>query len=343
MVPLLAIAAEIKKRDPQAEFLFIGTRHGIPERELAQATGLPYHSVYCGKLRRYFHWRNIFDPILLTLGIVQSIFIIKQFKPNIILSTGSFVSVPLVWAGWLLRVPNLIHQQDVVPSLSNIIMSPVANKITVSLEKSLVDFPKKKIVLTGNSYRLEILEGSKIRALKEFDLDSNVPTLLVMGGGTGAQSINKMIYLLIPELTNFCQIIHLTGKDKNKNYLATRRYHPYEFLTKDLADAFAISDLIISRAGMSTLTELSILAKPTILIPIPDSHQEANAKYFADKKAVYVLWQKYLTAEFLLKKIKEFILNPTELEQMSQNIGRLAVADASQKVVDQIYKICYNK
>lgn len=347
VTPLLAIVEEIKKKDKKTQFLFVGTKKGIPERVLAEAAGLPYQGIHCGKLRRYFDWRNFFDPILLWIGVIESIFIILNFRPNIVLSAGSFVSVPIAWAAWLLRIPILIHQQDIVPGLANLIMAPFAAKITVTFEKSIIDFPKRKTVLTGNPVRFEILNGNKSRAIKQFNLERDLPTLLVIGGGTGAQKINELIWQIIPELTKFCQIIHLTGKNKlqitNQKSQITKRYHNYEFLTSEMADVYAISDLVISRAGMGVLTELMALAKPSILIPILDSHQEKNAKFFGDAKAAYVLWQKYLTADLLLQKIRELILNKTELQRMSQNIGHLFEPQASQKIVAEIEKICYNK
>lgn len=347
VVPLLAITKEYKKQNPEVEFLFVGTKKGIPEKELVRIYNIPYQGIHCGKLRRYFDWRNFFDPILLWLGVIESFFIINKFKPNIILSAGSFVSVPVVWLGWVLRIPILIHQQDIVPGLANLIMAPFATKITVTFEKSLADFPRKKTILTGNPVRSEIMNGDKKGAIKKFGLEENLPTLLVVGGGTGAQKINEMIYQIIPELTKFCQVIHLTGKNKylksSAQYSATKRYHPYEFLTTEMADAYAVADLVISRAGMGVLTELMALAKPAILIPIPDSHQEKNAQFFADKKAVYVLWQKYLTPQFLFEKIRELILNKGELDKLSQNIKKLFQPEATKKIIEEIEKICYNK
>jgi len=347
VTPLLALVEEFKKRNLEVEFLFLGTQKGIPEKELVRTYQIPYLGIHCGKLRRYFDWRNFLDPILLLLGLIESFSILKKFKPDIILSAGSFVSVPVIWAGWLLKIPSLIHQQDIVPGLANIMMAPFVNKITVTFEKSLADFPKKKTILTGNPVREKILKGDRKRAVEKFNLEDDLPTLLVIGGGTGAQRINELIWQTLLELTKFCQIIHLTGKNKleiqNSKFKINGRYHPYEFLTEEMADVYAIADLVISRAGMGVLTELMALAKPSILIPIADSHQEANAKYLADHKAAVVLYQKYLTNDLFLKTIKSLISDHNRLAQLSQNIQKLGSLEAKQKIVDEILKICYNK
>ncbi|MGC9048999.1 MAG: undecaprenyldiphospho-muramoylpentapeptide beta-N-acetylglucosaminyltransferase [Patescibacteria group bacterium] len=347
VVPLLAIVEELRRRNLEVEFLFIGSKKGIPEKELVLTYNLPYQRIHCGKLRRYFDWRNFFDPILLFLGLIESFFIIKKFKPDIILSAGSFVSVPVVWAGWFLGIPSLIHQQDVVPGLANLMMAFFASKITVTFEKSLADFSKRKTILTGNPVRMEILKGDKKRAIKRFNLEENLPTLLVIGGGTGAQKINELVWQTIPKLTKFCQVIHLTGRDKlsiiNNQLSIINRYHFYEFLTEEMADAYAIADLVISRAGMGALTELAVLAKPSILIPIADSHQKMNAKYFADRQAAVVLDQKYLTPDLFLQTIKKLIFDKNRLTQLSRNIQNLNNPQADKKMVDEILKICYNR
>jgi len=339
VTPLLAIAEEIRKQKSEAKFLFIGTRAGYPEKEMIKNYDFSFCQIFCGKLRRYFSWQNFFDPFLVFLGFCQSLFILKKFKPIFIISAGGYVAVPVVLAGWFLKIPSLIHQQDIIPSLTNKILSPFAKKITVSFEKSLADFPKNKTVLTGNPIRKFILNGDKERAIQKFNLEKNLPTLLVLGGGTGALFINNLIGQILSELTKFCQIIHLTGKDKLKIEnckLKINRYYAYEFLTEEVTDAYAVADLVISRAGMNVLSELSVLGKPTIIIPIPDSHQEENAQYFQEKGAALVLDQKELTGEKLLNEIRELLGNKKKQNQLSENIKKIMLTNAAQKITAQI-------
>jgi len=339
VVPLIALAKKIKEEKTESEFLFIGTRKAWPEKQLIKNQGIYFSSIHSGKLRRYFDWRNFFDLFLIFIGFFQSIFLIKKFKPDISISAGGFVSVPVNFAAFVLKVPILIHQQDIVPGLANRLIAPFAKKITVTFEKSLNDFPKNKTILTGNPIRLEILQGDKDRAIKEFNLEKDLPTVLIFGGGTGSKKINEMILKIVPDLIKFCQLIHLTGKNKILNQLSLNRYHQYEFLSEKMADAYAIADLVVSRAGMGTLTELSFLAKPSILIPIPDSHQEKNANYFRKNKAAVVLNQKSLTPEILLENIKKILENSDLKNDLSKNVSQIINKNAIENIIKEIEKI----
>ena len=332
--PLLAVAEEIKKQKPETEFLFIGTRKGIPEKELVKSKDIPYQAIFSGKLRRYISLKNIIDPFLILLGFIQSFFLILEFKPKALISAGGFVSVPLAWAAWILRKPIFIHQQDLIPGLANKLIAPLAKKITISFEKSLKGFRKRKTILTGNPVRKEILQGNKQRAIKQFNLNNNLPVLLIIGGGTGAQKINEIMIQIVPELVKFCQIIHLTGKGKEikDKKLDFENYQQYEFLTQEIPDLYQAADLIISRAGLGVLTELSVLKKPMICIPIPDTHQQANAQYFAEQKALILMDQKTLKPGKLLEKIKQLINSEKQLINLRNNIGKLAHPRAGEKI-----------
>ncbi len=337
--PLLAVADELK----EAEFVFIGTKKGKPEKDLIAGYRMKYYGIYSGKLRRYFDWQNLLDPFKIFLGFFESLFILLKEKPRTIFSAGGFVSVPVIWAGFFLGIPAVIHQQDVLPSLSNKLAAWIAKKITVSFEKSLNDFSKTKTILTGNPARKEILLGNRERAIKRFNLEENLPVLLVIGGGTGSQKINQLIFSIIPQLVEFCQVIHLTG-EKNlqlitHNSQLSKRYHRYKFLTEEMADAYMVADLVISRAGLGVLTELSALAKPAMIIPIPHSHQEANALYFASKKAAIYLDQNQLDKEIFLAKIKEVISDKETLKNLSEKIKLLYQQGAALKIAEIIRKI----
>ncbi|MDA2936049.1 undecaprenyldiphospho-muramoylpentapeptide beta-N-acetylglucosaminyltransferase [Patescibacteria group bacterium AH-259-L05] len=330
--PLLAISQELKKQLPEAEFLFIGTKKGIPEKALCKMYTIPFKSIFSGKLRRYISFRNVIDPFFILIGFVQSFFILLKFKPHAILSAGGFAAVPISTAGWLLRIPVFAHQQDIIPGLSNKLIAPFAKKITVSFEKSLSDFSKRKTILTGNPVRMHVLEGNKERAREVFNLEENVPTVLVVGGGTGSLKINTFIAQIIPDLAQFCQIIHITGNKIDKGTYTSDRYHAYEFLKTEIKHAYAIADLVISRAGMGVLTELAVLGKPTIIIPIPDSHQENNASYFNEHKAAIVLDQKTLTSQVLLDKVHSLLSSDEKRAVLSLHISKLGNPDVAQNI-----------
>ncbi len=332
--PLLAIAQEIKEMKPDADFLFVGTKKGIPERAMIKPFPyIKYQSISSGKLRRYFSLYNLTDLFLILKGFIQSFFIISKFKPQAVLSAGAFVSVPLAWVAWILRVPVFIHQQDVRPGLANKLMAKVSKKITVSFEKSLESFSLNKTILTGNPVSPKILTGEREKAINRFELKSNWPCLLIMGGGTGALEINQAIEEIIFDLIKFCQVIHLTGSQKKSGKFIHDNYHQIEFLKQeDLANIYLRADLVISRAGLGALTELSILKKPAIIIPIFGSHQEVNANYFAEKKAIVLFGRKKIDSQNLLIKVKELILDNKQRSLLSLNISKLANIEASKKI-----------
>jgi UDP-N-acetylglucosamine--N-acetylmuramyl-(pentapeptide) pyrophosphoryl-undecaprenol N-acetylglucosamine transferase len=344
VIPLLAVAEEFKKVAPATDFLWIGTKNG-PEKKVVLKYGINFKTVPSGKLRRYFSGWNILAPFQIFGGFCKTFWLILKFKPQMILSVGGFVAVPVVWAGWFLRAPSLIHQQDVRPGLANKLTSPFAKVITVTFSDSLKYFPKA--IVTGNPVREEIFAGSAERAKEFFKLEKDLPALLALGGGTGALELNKIMVQSAPELLKVCQIIHITGGrlDELSKLEAealkkeNSRYHLFDFLISEFKDAYAAADLVISRAGMGTLTELAVLGKPTILIPIPKSHQEDNAWYFKKRNAVYILDQAQLTPENFVAAVQELINNKVELENLSRNIKELMPPDAAQKIIEEIFKV----
>lgn len=342
VAPLLALAERIKEVKPRTEFLFIGTQRGLPEKEMINGYNFIFKSIYAGKLRRYFSWQNFLDTFRFKIGFFQSLFIIKKFKPDLIIGAGGYVSVPVVLAGWFLRCRLFVIQQDILPTLSNKILAPFVQKIFISFKPSLKKFPKKKTTFVSHPIRQMIFESNKGRAQETFKLKKEKPVLLILGGGTGATSLNNLIWQSLEEVTKFFQVVHLTGKDKlkSKDWQPGIRedYHAYEFLTKEIPDLFALADFIISRAGINVLAELAVLGKPTIVIPIPDSHQEANAQYFQEKNAALVLSQKKLTSEKLVNEIKKLINNKEKQNQLSENIKKIVLRDAAEKITSEIIR-----
>lgn len=365
ITPLLAIKDTLSQQE-NCQFLFIGTSHG-PAKNFAEENYLPYREIMSGKVRRYWHWQNLIDPLRIIIGFFQSLRIIREFQPQVIITAGSFVAVPVVWAGWIHHLPCLIHQQDLQKGLANRLMSPFAKKITVTFPASLHHFPKEKTVLTGNPVRQSIKQGNHEEAIKIFNLKKNLLTVLIIGGGTGALAINKFVSRSLA-LLRFCQIIHVAGKGKNifqdkllsdlhrptsiaevisehelgqkKSLLS--RYHVYEFLSEELPHAYAVADVVITRAGMSCLTELACLKKPIIIIPLPASHQEENARYFEQNDAAHILNQKNLTSEILTNTVKQLLHNHKRRIQLGENAHQLFPDNASQTIVREIMKIRKN-
>ncbi|MDO8259966.1 MAG: undecaprenyldiphospho-muramoylpentapeptide beta-N-acetylglucosaminyltransferase [Candidatus Magasanikbacteria bacterium] len=339
VVPLLALRDYISASEnnfPTTNFVWIGTKGGVEEKMVADEM-IPYIAIKSGKLRRYFSWQNFTDFFVILSAFFQSIEIIRQQKPDLIISAGSFVSVPLIWAGWFLGVPTLIHQQDVRPGLANKLMAPFAKIITVTFESSLSDYGNKAI-WTGNPVRNQLasLNPNKDQAKKYFNINSDKPVIFVVGGGTGAIALNELVIKSLDILLPICEIIHVYGKDKG-NEIKKDSYHAYEFLdTAGMSNAYTVSDLVVSRCGLGILTELSNLNKASILIPMPDSHQEDNANIFAKNKSAIVLNQKDLNAEKFSQSIINLLHNPELKKNLENKIGSVIKKNASKEIVKNI-------
>jgi UDP-N-acetylglucosamine--N-acetylmuramyl-(pentapeptide) pyrophosphoryl-undecaprenol N-acetylglucosamine transferase len=340
--PLLAIYDGFKKQnrslDDRIDFIWIGSKYGI-EKEMVEKNDIPYIPIYSGKLRRYFSWKNFADIINIKLGFFQCIFLICKYRPDLILTAGSFISVPVVWAGWMMRVPTIMHQQDFRPGLANKLMSPFANIITVTFEKSLHDYGKKALWF-GNFSRISRSSNAsmdKTSIKQKYGIKNHLPVIFITGGGTGAEAINSLVSESIEKLTQFANIIHLTGYGKGESAGWHENYFPFKFFTgEQMLENYLIADLVISRAGLSTLTELSILGKPSIIIPMPDSHQEENAKVFNDAKAALVLKQSGLNFEKFQSAIIGLLNDEKFRSDLSINIKSVMKPDANEKITELI-------
>jgi UDP-N-acetylglucosamine--N-acetylmuramyl-(pentapeptide) pyrophosphoryl-undecaprenol N-acetylglucosamine transferase len=334
VTPLLAFRDYVLDSEEKNnfEFIWVGTKKGI-EKEMVEAEQIPYITINSGKLRRYFSLQNFTDFFKILSGYFESLSLIRREKPDLVMSAGGFVSVPLVWAAWVARIPVFIHQQDIRPGLANKLMAPFAKKITVTFQKSLEDYGIKAHQI-GNPIRQKFI-NSKIdqdRAREYFDIHSKKPIVFIIGGGTGSEALNKLITDEAIPLSEKCEIVHVFGKDKGKKPNNTS-YHAYDFLdTIGMQNAYAISDIVVSRCGLGVLTELSLLAKPSILIPMPDSHQEDNAQIFTDHKAAIVLSQKELNSKELSKEILNLIEDKSKQQKFSQNIKKVIKPNASKEM-----------
>ncbi len=339
VAPMLAVAQYIQKDYPKARFLLVGTKYG-PEGQMAKALKIDFIFITAGKLRRYFSIKNLISPVQVAIGFFQSLKILKKFKPDCISGTGSFVQVPLVWAAWVMGIPVVLHQQDVAPSLANKLCQLAASKITVSFEIHLKNFASSlgifykssanKVELTGNPVREDLVEGNKEQAIQTFNLNKDFPTLLVLGGGTGAQFINNLIVNSLPQLTKVVQVIHSTGRGKF-NLQAAENYHAYEFIN-NMAEAYAAADIVLARAGMSTITELSYLKKVAIIIPMPNTHQEYNAELLRLLGAAFRIKQSGINSEGLVYLIRQILFDLKLQQDLAKNIRSIMPHNAAEKI-----------
>lgn len=343
VTPLLAVAKELLVDEPNLKLVFIGTKTG-PERELvanfSSAKPLEFITLTSGKLRRYFSFSNFIDLFKIMLAVVQSLIVLSRLKPDLVVSAGSFVSVPLVFAAALKRIPVLIHQQDVRPGLANRLMAPFARVISVTFEKSLIDYGPKA-VLVGNPISLpqQLMDKSVVK--EKYHLPANLPLVVSLGGGTGSAALNELIFKAREELGAFCSLVQITGAGKRpKEELAIDNYCCLEFISnEELVNLLNTAEIVITRAGLGVLTELAALAKPAIIVPLPNSHQEDNAKLFKNAKAALVFDQKLLTPDKLREALFALLNDQALKEQLSRNIGRLMKPGAADNLVGIIWEM----
>lgn len=288
---------------------YIGSYNGI-EKNLIEQFGIPYHGIASGKLRRYFSLQNFTDPFRVLKGFGEAKKLIKSLKPDVIFSKGGFVSVPVVIAGKQCHVPTIIHESDMTPGLANKLAIPSATKVCCNFPETLAHLPKEKAVLTGSPIRQELLTGSREAALKFCGLKGNKPVILIIGGSLGSVVVNNAVRAILPELLKNFQIIHLCGKGKVDESLQNLEgYVQFEYIQDELKDLFALSDIVISRAGANAICELLALHKPNILIPLSANasrgDQILNACSFERQGYSIVLEEEELKDSTLLDAIQK--------------------------------------
>ncbi|MCX6781346.1 MAG: glycosyltransferase, partial [Candidatus Magasanikbacteria bacterium] len=268
--------------------------------------------------------------------------ILKEVQPDIVVTAGGFVSVPVHVAAWTMKIPSLVHQQDIEIGLANKLMSWIARRVTVSVEAQLTKFSAKKVVLTGNPIRASVLGGSREKGMEIFRLNPELATIFIFGGGTGADAINRAVEQLVQECSGQFQIIHLTGTDRKQSLISSPTYHPYPFFMGEMAHAYAVADIIVSRAGFNSITEISAWGKPSILIPIHGSHQLANANFAAAAGAAIVIDEFSLGAENLFHAIRGLLTDDGTYHAMSEKSSSLLPHDATRSFVDVLIQTVHN-
>ena len=305
VTPNLALIPELLKEG--WEIHYIGTENGIERQLVEPIEGVTYHGIASGKLRRYFDLKNFTDPFRVLKGVAQAASIIGKIKRILVFCKGGFVSVPVVYGAFMHRVPVVCHESDMTPGLANKLTAPFAKALLCTFPEA-AKLAGEKGVHTGSPIRPEILKGDRSRGLKRFGFTENRPVLMVTGGSSGAQAINKALREALPQLTGGFQVLHLCGAGNLDPMLdGTENYRQVEYLNEEMADAFACADILISRAGSNTVCEIVALKKPCLLIPYPKAasrgDQILNAESLQNRGLADVLMQEEMTAEVLTKRI----------------------------------------
>lgn len=357
----MAVAQQLRKQVPAAELYFIGQGHEL-SRELS-GLGVVTHTIMAGKWRRYHNqgfwehvldartnWLNAVDLFKFGIGLAQSIFWLLAIRPQAVFTKGGFVSLPVGLAAVLLRRRLLIHESDVVPGLVNRWLAPAADVIATGWPvEHYPQWSARQVVYVGNPIRTELLRASGAKGRAAFKLDQALPTVLVVGGSSGAKVINEAVLAQASELTQRYQLLHLAGRRDYDQVVRARhrlrldypdRYQVFDYLDEELGSAIRAANVVVTRAGANFLAELAALAKPTIVVPSPHlagGHQLRNAAVLARAGAVIELDQNRLGE--LARVIEEVLASREKQRQLSANFKQFAQPKAAYKLAKKIVQL----
>lgn len=339
--PAIAIADELKRRLPNAEILFVGAKDRMEMQKVPQA-GYPIEGLWISGLQRKLSWQNLLFPLKFISSLLKSRSIIKRFKPDAVIGTGGFASGAVVKVAGQMGIPTFIQEQNSYAGITNKMLAKNAHKICVAYDAMEQFFPKEKIVKTGNPIRDGLLNIAQYRSegLSYFHLDSQRKTLLVLGGSLGARRINQLIEQQLPLFEQLgVQVLWQCGKLYYEEY---KKYNSEQVRVLAFIDrmelAYAAADVIISRAGASSVSELCVVGKPVIFIPSPnvaEDHQTKNARAIADKQAAILLRESELNEQFA-NTFSKLIADEAQQEALSAHIKALAQPNATKDIVNLI-------
>ena len=343
VTPSLPLISSLKNKN--IDIFYVGSKKGI-EYSIIKTLKIPYYAITVGKLNRYWTWKNLLTPFQLLIGIIQSFLICRKIKPNVIFSKGGFVALPVVIAAKLSGIPVVIHESDLTPGLANRLSFPFAKLICITFPETAKYFNNvSKILLTGMPIRDSLQHGDPERGLKYCGFsDKQKPVLLIMAGGLGSTIVNECIRRLIQPLTEKFQVIHICGKNKSDAaFEEIKDYKQFEYLHDEFADVLASADLVVSRAGATSIYELLALNKPHILLPLSKKasrgDQIDNAKYFAHKGLSQVIYFEEFSDDKLLKILFESYKN---LDQLKNQLSQFKQLNATQIIIEKLINFSFN-
>ncbi len=342
--PAIAIADEFVAHNPKINLLFVGTRDRM-EWETVPKHGYKIRSIWISGLHRRLTIQNLLFPLKLLVSIIQSFFILRSFRPDLVIACGGFASGPIGWMAVKLGIPLILQEQNSFPGVTNRMLGKHASLIFTAFDDAKTHFPIDKVRLTGNPVRSTLQKTDRPAALKIFGFSDDKPVLLVLGGSGGARAINERMVLALDELHNVMnlQLIWQCGESyydglirriKTKNYPNLRLV---KFID-DMPPAYGAADLVVTRAGAGTCSELMNIGQPAILIPSPNvagNHQEKNARSLTSTGAAILLKEENLADEFI-PNINNLIFDSERLDAMSEAMLNLAKPDAAVQIIREI-------
>ena len=348
IMPLVAVAKKIREKVPDVDFVYIGPRGNL-ETELLSHEQISLRHIPVGKFRRYFDWRNFVDVFKIPLGVIKSLWLLLVLMPDAIFSKGGYASFPVVLAAWLYRIPVLIHESDANPGLANSMLAKFCVRAAIAYPEAEVFFPASQVVLTGDPLREDINQGSAQKARERLGLTESRKLIFVWGGTQGSRSINLKVLRALPDLLKHYQVVHQTGEEdfqEVENIAAEEGikvghdgYHAFPFIGDELKDILAAADLVISRAGSNSLSEIAANKKPAIIIPLEKSssdHQRMNAYSLARIGACLVMEEGNLGEHMLMEKVQEILENDFLREKLANNIFTFYHPDAAERIAEGV-------
>ena len=343
LFPGLALAEEFKRRDAGAEIMFVGTEQGI-EAKIIPREGYPIRFLRAEGFVGKSFMKKMTAAVKTAISLLDAGKILRAVMPDIVIGVGGYASGALVLLASFRSVPTLIHEQNSVPGATNRILGRFVDRVCVTYQESISAFPMEKTFLTGNPIRMKIMKGDRESACRLFSLDTSVFTVFIFGGSSGAASINRTMVAALNHLGDLreqIQFLHQTG---DKDFQGIREAYrkagmkgtvaPFIY---QMAEAYAAADVVISRAGATTLAELTALGKPAILVPYPHAagrHQECNAMKLRDMGAAHVVFDHELSGEVLARQIRELYEDAQGRKDMQRASRGLGTPEACSRVVD---------
>ena len=339
--PALALIREIQKENKDAEFLYIGTINGL-ESKIVPRENIAFKSIHITGFKRMLSLENVKTVFRFLKVVNDSKRILKEFMPDIVIGTGGYVCGPVVYAAHRLRVPTIIHEQNSVPGLTNKFLSRYVNKIAICFEEAKAYFPSDKIVFTGNPRASEVIGKDGIKGRLSAGLSATKPAVLIFGGSRGARPINEAVVKAFAELAEKpYQILYITGDvhfedvKKEVELVGSPNNVVIKPFIHNMPEVLAGIDLVVSRAGATTLAEITSLGIPSILVPSPyvtNNHQEKNARSLSDYGAAELLLEKDLNNKSLVAHIDRILLNNDNLQDMRLKAKKMGVPDAAKRL-----------
>lgn len=347
--PLVAVAKKLREKKGNISLLYLGSKGELEEQAMRENNIRAKHIV-SGKVRRYFSISNFVDFFKIPIGVIQSLWHLLWYMPDVVFSKGGYVSAPVAFAAWVYSIPILTHESDSIPGLANRMIGAMSDRIAISYPNTRRYFLESKILLTGNPIREDINQGDKNVFLEKLMLTESRPIILVLGGSQGARNVNEAITSILADLIKLGQVVHQTGESKYDETVKLARisgvkenhdsYYPIPFISpEDMKHALAAADIVISRAGANSISEIAANKKPAILIPLAsaaNNHQGMNAYFLAENSGAIVLEESNIGKSMLKSKIESLLGDKELRDKLSNNIKEFYHPDASEKLAQGI-------